>query len=96
MTATELYNQGMPLKSIARSLGVHQRTVGAMLRRQGYKPKRIGGTRLTPDQVSKAVQMNKQGHSWRAIGRELGITDKAIKRAVELYAAQSTIESILP
>ena len=89
MTAIELYNQGMPLKSIARELGVHPRTVGATLRRQGYQPKRIGGTRLTPDQVAMSVKMHAQGHSWRAISREIGSCDKAIKRAVELYAAQS-------
>jgi hypothetical protein len=89
MNALELYNQGKPLKSIARELGIHERTVGNLLRMAGYVPSRIGGTRLTPDQVAKSVEMRNSGHSWRAISREVGAMDKTIKRAVENYAAQS-------
>lgn len=84
MTALELYNQGMPIKSIARSLGVSCSYVGKMLRSSGYTPSRIGGTRLTTELVAKASEMHGAGYSWRAISLEIGSTGKTIKRAVEL------------
>ena len=84
MTALELYNQGKPIKSIARALGVSCGYVGKLLRASGYTPSRIGGARLTPDLVAKASEMHKAGHSWRAISLEIGSTGKTIKRAVEL------------
>ncbi|MNU38968.1 hypothetical protein D3C71_276520 [compost metagenome] len=84
MTALELYIQGRPIKSIARALGVSCSYVGKLLRASGYIPYRIGGTRLTSDQVEKASEMHKAGYSWRAISLEIGAADKTIKRAVEL------------
>ena len=88
MTALELYNQGRPIKSIARALGVSCGYVGKLLRASGYTPSRIGGTRLTPDLVAKASEMHDAGCSWRAISLEIGSADKTIKRAVELCSTK--------
>lgn len=81
------------MKSIARELGFSVGHVGELLRADpSYSPSRKNGTRLTYEQAFKAAEMDLDGYSWREISRTIGPSAKALKRAVEYYAAQGAVE----
>jgi hypothetical protein len=96
LTALELYNQGLPVKAIARKIGFSEGHTRKLLKAQGYKPNRIGGTRITYEQAFQAAEMDLECYSWRMISEKLGSSWKALKRAIKYYAAQESNESLLP
>ena len=95
--AARMYREGRSLKSIARELDISLSTVKRMLLKDpGYSPTRIGGTRITKISSDKALALESLGRSWRSISIELGISAKALKRAIKYYAAQDPIKSGIP
>jgi len=88
LTALELYNQRVPVKAIARQIGYSEGHTRRILKAQGYEPNRIGGTRITYEQAFQAKEMDLKGCSWREITNTLGPSWKALKKAIEYYAAQ--------
>ncbi len=91
MKATYLYNNKAPIKLIARQLCVSEATVGRMLEREGCNKNRKGGTRISKDKAKLSKEMLENGCSWREISRTIGPSVKALKRAIEYYAAQGII-----
>ena len=96
LTALELYNKGMPVKSIARQIGFSEGHTRKILKAQGYVPSRVNGTRVVLEQAIQALDMRNSGKSWQSISDKIGPSYKALKRAVNYYAAQGLIESVLP
>lgn len=96
MTAIELYNQGLPVKSIARQIGFSEGHTRKILKAQGYDPCRVNGTRIVLDQAIQAHEMRTNGYSWQSISDKIGPSYKALKRAIKYYAAQESNESLLP
>lgn len=91
MKATHLYNNKVPIKLIARQLGVSEATVGRMLDREACNKNRRGGTRIPKDKAKLSKEMLENGCSWREISRTIGPSVKALKKAIEYYAAQGII-----
>ena len=91
-SAASLYAEGMPIKLIARHLGVSSTTVSRnLLADPNYSPCRLGGTRVSRKNSDTAMKLEKAGKSWRSISLELGISANALKRAIKYYAAQDSI-----
>lgn len=88
MSILEMYNNRHPLGVIAYNFGVSISTIKRRLEEVGYKQNRINGTRIPKEQAFQAAEMDLEGYSWREISRRLGPSTKALKRAVEYYAAQ--------
>lgn len=84
-----MYEAKMPIKQIALQLNCSEQHAKRILKAQGYEPNRIGGTRINYEIALSAEKMNLNGNSWRRISIELGYSVKALKRAIEYYAAQS-------
>lgn len=91
MTAIELYLLGLPVKSIARQIGFSEGHTRKILKSQGYSPSRIGGTRVMLGKAKLANEMRNNGNSWHSISDKIGVSYKALKRAIEHYAAQGLI-----
>lgn len=91
-SAISLYQEGKPLKVIARILGISISGVNRnLLDSPGYIPNRICGTRIRRDISDSACRLESEGKSWRSISLELGISVKALKRAIKYYAAQDSV-----
>lgn len=91
-SAISLYQEGKPLKVIARILGISISGVNRnLLASPGYIPNRIGGTRVSKANSDSAYRLESQGKSWRSISLELGISVNALKRAIKYYAAQDSV-----
>ena len=91
-SAASLYAEGMPIKLIARELGVSSTTVSRnLLDDPNYSPCRLGGTRVSRQNSDAAIELENAGKSWRSISLELGISANALKRAIKYYAAQDSI-----
>lgn len=96
LTAIQMYESKMPVKQIARELNCSEQHARRILKAQGYEPNRVGGTRICKEKASLAAKMDLQGYSWNAISEEIGHSYKALKRAIDYYAAQSTKQPVLP
>lgn len=73
------YRRGRSLRDLSEMFGVHHRTAAAHLVRRG-EPMR--GRPLTEEQVDEAQQMYATGMPLLAVGRELGVSQGTIRRAL--------------
>lgn len=73
------YRRGHSLRDLSEMFGVHHRTAAAHLVRRG-EPMR--DRPLTDEQVDEAEQMYASGMPLLAVGRELGVSQGKVRRAL--------------
>ena len=75
------YEAGGRVGELARVYGIHRTTVSAHVARAGKTR-----SQLTEAQVDEAVRPYEQGWSLRAVGRQLDVADKTVRRMLDSRA----------
>lgn len=81
----EQYLAGQTMNRIARTYGVHRRTVAHCLQKREVPRRQLG---LSPDQLEQAVALYDAGWSLARIGDKYGTTDMTVRRAIAKHGVE--------
>jgi hypothetical protein len=83
--AVRLYNEGLSLAQVAERVGVCDRRVGDVFRRQGVKirPRPVAGPQLTPDEAHDAVLLHRHGHSLERIAGLMKVSPWTVRKVLD-------------
>ena len=76
----EAYRRGTGQRELARRYRVHRHTVDRHLERAGVVKRPV--VKMTPSRVAHARELQTQGWSMKKIGRELGVSDSTVWKAL--------------
>jgi hypothetical protein len=80
----DAYRAGARIKDLARQFDVHRTTVPSLLARHGVELRPVG---LSPDQVSDAARLYRDGWSLARLGEKFGVDDMTVRRYLLLAGA---------
>jgi hypothetical protein len=73
------YRAGQTMNQLARTFGVHRRTVAHCLQKQGVGLRQFG---LSVEHLDQAAALYRAGWSLARIGDKYGTTDMTVRRAL--------------
>jgi transposase-like protein len=80
--AIELYAAGVPVSVIAAEVDAFKTTVTRWARRAGLGPRSACPQRWRDEWSADALEMQRQGISWREISRYYGVSQETAQRQV--------------
>jgi transposase-like protein len=81
--AVRLYGEGLSLAQVADKVGVCDRRVSEIFRREGVQLRPRPVARLTPDEAHDVVLLHRHGHSLERIAGLMKVTPWAIRKVLD-------------